>query len=326
MPARMSASRPGAGSSTSVRIDRMRPQQACGTARPRPGTAGSARRAGAGSGRAGARPPAAAASSSVRSSHCTICPYLPSPREAAGPVASPCIGRLVVASPGGRTAARAACGGPGGAAPWPPTRRCRARRRSTRGACRRRRAGRRPPGGGRAGRRAPPAAGRAGRSASARSCGSWSGRVSATGGRRRARRGDAGPAAEVGRRAVGRDAVQPRRELRVAAEAPEPSVGPEVRLLHHVPRILLVTGQAVGERVGVRVGRANQLVERLPVAVLGGGDQVGHVLWHRLVRPSASGRCYVAISRRFADPGAVAPRRRPHPEAGPSASIWLRAS
>jgi len=93
------------------------------------------------------------------------------------------------------------------------------------------------------------------------------------------------PATGVGGRGVGRDAVHPRRELRVAAEALQALPGPEVRVLHHVPCILLVTGEPERERERLCVRRANQLVESRSVPVASGGDQVGHVLWHRAFDP-----------------------------------------
>ena len=99
------------------------------------------------------------------------------------------------------------------------------------------------------------AAGRGASAASARASGSSSGRLvdrraSSVSSSWRCR----APPAEVGGRAVGRDPVQPRRELGVAAEALEAPVGPEVGLLHHVARVLLVPGEPVGQGVGVGVG------------------------------------------------------------------------
>ena len=45
-----------------------------------------------------------------------------------------------------------------------------------------------------------------------------------------------------------------------------PSPGPEVGVLHHVARVLLVAGEATRERERVDEGAPHQLVERLPVA------------------------------------------------------------
>src|SRR5438132_13251756 len=75
-------------------------------------------------------------------------------------------------------------------------------------------------------------------------------------------------------RSVGRDPVQPRGELRVAAEAAYGLPGAEVSLLHHVARVLLVAGEPEGQRVRGDVGLADQLLERLLVTVAGGGDQL----------------------------------------------------
>src|SRR2546423_1057837 len=75
-------------------------------------------------------------------------------------------------------------------------------------------------------------------------------------------------------RGVGRDAVEPRGELRVATELPYGLPGAEVSLLHHVACILLVTGEPEGQRVRGDVRLADQLLERLLVTVAGGGDQL----------------------------------------------------
>src|SRR5439155_17749062 len=83
----------------------------------------------------------------------------------------------------------------------------------------------------------------------------------------------AAPLGHRGRR-VGRDPVQPRGELRVAAEAAYGLPGAEVGLLHHVARILLVPGEPEGKGVGRDVGLADQFLERLLVTVAGGGDQL----------------------------------------------------
>ena len=85
-----------------------------------------------------------------------------------------------------------------------------------------------------------------------------------------------GAAAALGHRGrgVGRDPVQPRGELRVAAEAAYGLPGAEVSLLHHVARVLLVPGEPEGQRVRGDVGLADQFLKRLLVAVAGGGDQL----------------------------------------------------
>ena len=88
----------------------------------------------------------------------------------------------------------------------------------------------------------------------------------------------AGTPTQVGVGAVRRDAVQPGGELGVAAEALEPSVGPQVRLLHHVSRILLAAHQPIGEGVRLGMGGPNQLLERVVVAATGG-------TYPKLVRP-----------------------------------------
>ena len=79
------------------------------------------------------------------------------------------------------------------------------------------------------------------------------------------------------RRGVGRDAVHPRRELRLAAELPDALPGPQVCLLHHVARVLLVAGETARERERVDEGVPHQLVERLSVAAASGADQLGLV-------------------------------------------------
>ena len=68
------------------------------------------------------------------------------------------------------------------------------------------------------------------------------------------------------------DAVQPGGERGVAPELAEAPPGSEIRLLHHVPCVLLVAGEAQGQRVGVDVGSPHELVERRPVAIPGRGD------------------------------------------------------
>jgi hypothetical protein len=84
----------------------------------------------------------------------------------------------------------------------------------------------------------------------------------------------AAPLGEVGVRAVRGDPIEPRGELRVAAEPAYGLPGAEVSLLHHVARVLLVTGEPEGQRVRGDVGLADQFLERLLVTVAGGGDQL----------------------------------------------------
>jgi hypothetical protein len=79
---------------------------------------------------------------------------------------------------------------------------------------------------------------------------------------------------------VGRDAVHPRRELGVPSELSDALPGSEIRLLHHVSRVLLVGRQPHGERVGVDVGAAHQLVERGPVAAASRVDQPVYLCSH----------------------------------------------
>ena len=101
------------------------------------------------------------------------------------------------------------------------------------------------------------------------------------------------PPAEVGGRAVGSDAVQPRGELRVAAKPLQPPEGSQIRLLHHVSRILLISGEAIRERVRIGVRDAHQLLEGLVVAVASGGHQLGEItdlLWHTGPSDLAGGR------------------------------------
>ena len=101
-------------------------------------------------------------------------------------------------SPRRGTGSRAACAAPGAAGPWRPTRRCRARRRWPRGAGRRRRGAPRPPAAGAAGPRARRRAGRGWRGVGL-GLRIDVGLVSTTARRRRAaRRGGAWPGARDG--------------------------------------------------------------------------------------------------------------------------------
>ena len=201
---------PGAGSSTSVRIDR-RPAAACGTARPRPGSAGSARRGGVrrpiGRGSRGRRRPGAAAPRRCRhtaraassSSSLAARPEHLLAQLAAGPVEAHL----------GRRLGDAELGGDGLVGQVVDV-------------------AQHDDGGGRSSRaRRAPRAGPAA-SASARGRVVVGARSSTTGVVVELVVAVRAPA-EVGGGAVGRDPVQPRRELGVAAEALEPPVGPQVR-------------------------------------------------------------------------------------------------
>src|SRR5256885_2060624 len=61
---------------------------------------------------------------------------------------------------------------------------------------------------------------------------------------------------------------------------PQAVVGPQVGVLYHVARVLLVAREAVRQRVGVGVRRPDQLIEGRPVTRLGGGDQIGQLECH----------------------------------------------
>ena len=87
----------------------------------------------------------------------------------------------------------------------------------------------------------------------------------------------AAPALDVARGRVRGDPVEPGGKGRVAAELPDALPGPEVSLLHHVARVLLVAGETTRERERVDEGAPHQLVERLAVAATGGTDQLGLV-------------------------------------------------
>src|SRR4051794_15505769 len=80
--------------------------------------------------------------------------------------------------------------------------------------------------------------------------------------------------AHVRRGGVRGDPVEPRRELGLAAELPDPLPSPQVCVLGHVARVLLVAGEPVRKREGVSVRQPDQLLERQPVTALGGCDQL----------------------------------------------------
>ena len=101
---------------------------------------------------------------------------------------------------------------------------------------------------------------------------------------------------DVGRRGVRGDAVEPSREGGVAAELPDALPGPQVRLLHHVARILLVARETTRQREGVDESAAHQFVERLSITAAGGAEQLGFVqrvlpFWVRL-RPDPGTKGY----------------------------------
>src|SRR5207248_4348802 len=84
------------------------------------------------------------------------------------------------------------------------------------------------------------------------------------------------------------------RELGLLAEALEALEGPQIRLLHHVSRVFLVSGEPVGEGVHVGVRRPHQLLEGSAVTRLGGGHQL--CLVHAFLGPE-SGRRRYRVSR-----------------------------
>ena len=247
------------------------PAAACGTAPARPGSAGTARRGRAWSGVEGTRVVDGTAGAARR----------PPSHRTGGLVRR----RDDVAQV---TRRRAACAGPGAGAPWPPTPRCRARRRSPRGAGRRCRAGPRRPAAWAAGvarRLADPLAqvGRA-RAPASGSC-AGSGIVDERG-RRRARRGGAGarrPRWVEAQLAVMRysqvvNCASPRKRL----QAP---IGPEVGLLHHVACVLLVAGEPVARACRCRRRSPARARRRPPGRRPGGVDQArSDVVDHRLRR------------------------------------------
>ena len=189
-----------------------------------------------------------------------------------------------LAHPGGGTGSPATSCAPGGGAPWPPTRRCRARRRSPRGAGRRRRGAPRPPAAGAGVPAAPRSGGRGWRRRRPWPRGRRRGSMSTTGAsssssswRCFARR----PRCVEAQFAVMRyshvvNCASPRNRLQA-------SIGPQVRLLHHVPSVLLVSGQPVRERVRVGVRRPDQRFECLLVTGTRRDHQFGEItdlLWH----------------------------------------------
>src|SRR4051794_37692927 len=95
--------------------------------------------------------------------------------------------------------------------------------------------------------------------------------------------------AHVRRGGVRGDPVEPRRELGLAAELPDPLPSPQVCVLGHVARVLLVTGEPVSERESVSVGPADQFLERRPITALGGLDQLTIVHMLSVRAPRAAG-------------------------------------
>ena len=93
--------------------------------------------------------------------------------------------------------------------------------------------------------------------------------------------------AQMRRGGVGNDAIQPGAEARIAPEAADAAVGPQIGVLHHVSCVFLVPGESNGKTERVAVGETNQLVERFAFAGGGSFDQHGHVLI-RTFRPGSS--------------------------------------
>ena len=89
------------------------------------------------------------------------------------------------------------------------------------------------------------------------------------------------PAPEQGVGAVGRDPVEPRLELCVTPEAADAAMRPEIGLLDDISRILGITGQPIGQRVGIGVGASNDLFERAVVAVSSLSDEFDDVVRQR---------------------------------------------
>ena len=109
-----------------------------------------------------------------------------------------------------------------------------------------------------------------------------------------------GPLAEEGAGAVGGDPVQPGLEPGVAPEAIERPVGPQVGVLRDVPSVLVVPGEPIRQRVGLRVGGPHQLLERPLVARLGRGDQRREVsaVRHEAIRADRQNASSADDSRR----------------------------
>ena len=242
--------------------------------RPRPGSAGSARRGARASGSSDRRlGPSAGARARTQVGN-VVTPHERPPRRASAVSSASSDGSASRTGPG------AAGAGPGGGGPWPPTRRCPARRRWPRGAGRRRRAAPRRPAAWAAAPAGPPSSRLASRdrvqAGLGIDAGPWrrrSGRSSSSSSWRcRVRR----PSSVEAQLAVIRySQVVNWASPRKRSQAP---VGPQVRLLHHVPSVLLVAGEAERQRVGVEVGDAHQLVEGVPVATAGRGDQADHLV------------------------------------------------
>src|SRR5947208_6541303 len=108
-------------------------------------------------------------------------------------------------------------------------------------------------------------------------------------------------ALDIARGGVGGDAVEPGGKRRVAAELSDALPGPQVCVLHHVARVLLVAGEATRECERVDEGASHQLVERPAVTATGGANQLG------LVQPD------LLMPSRFdpAPPGKVTRRAAP---------------
>jgi hypothetical protein len=95
------------------------------------------------------------------------------------------------------------------------------------------------------------------------------------------------PLARGRRRAVRNDAIEPCRELGVAAEPIEAAIGTEVSVLHDISRIFLVAGESQGQPIRISIRTAHHLVERFTFARNGPLDEFVHFgVWK--VRPAGA--------------------------------------
>src|SRR5262249_41808792 len=103
------------------------------------------------------------------------------------------------------------------------------------------------------------------------------------------------PTPDVRRGAVGRDAVQPRRDPGLPTEAVDAAVGPQIRLLHHVPRILLVARQPVRQGVRVVVRGPDQDLEGATITAAGGGHDLVETVAHHAIGPAGGVTGYARL-------------------------------